>query len=48
MKFCATLGGAEPINEDTEIRLGFDPAAAHAFDAHGKVLPRLSAPTLDV
>ncbi len=44
VRFCAALDGASPVKEDTTIRLGFDPAAAHGFDAQGNVLPRLGAP----
>ena len=46
-RFCAALDGAVPVREDTVIRLHFDPAAAHAFDAHGNVLARLQAPAFD-
>lgn len=46
VRFCAALGGADPVREDTLIRLGFDPAAAHAFDANGNVLQRLQTPPL--
>jgi multiple sugar transport system ATP-binding protein len=43
-RFCSALDGAVHVREDTTIRLRFDPAAAHAFDAHGNVLARLAAP----
>lgn len=43
-RFCASLGGSEPLREDTDVRLGFDPASAHGFDRRGNVLQRLQAP----
>ena len=46
-RFCSALDGAVHVREDTTIRLGFDPAAAHAFDTHGNVLARLAAPKHD-
>ena len=48
VRFCAALGGADPIKEGTTIELGFDPASAHGFDANGRVLQRLKTPSLDV
>ncbi len=46
-RFCAALSGTARISEDGIVPLSFDPAAAHAFDANGRVLRRLDAPELD-
>lgn len=47
-RFCAALSGTAVINEDGVANLNFDPASAHGFDSAGRVLPRLSAPSLDL
>ena len=47
-RFCAALDGGVKVREDTTVNLYFDPAAAHAFDAHGNVLARLQAPDFDL
>ena len=45
-RFCAALGGAEPIREDMTVSLDFEPSSAHGFDANGRVLQRLQAPAI--
>ncbi|MCC7321348.1 MAG: sn-glycerol-3-phosphate ABC transporter ATP-binding protein UgpC [Rubellimicrobium sp.] len=45
-RFCATLPGDAPIHEGDRVGLAVDPRHAHVFDAGGRVLRRLSAPTL--
>lgn len=48
VRFCAALGGADPVEEGKEFQLGFDPSAVHGFDANGRVLQRLKTPDLSV
>ncbi len=43
-RFCASLDGGIGLQEGDQVAFSVDPAAAHVFDAKGKVLRRLKAP----
>ncbi|MDG1432036.1 MAG: ATP-binding cassette domain-containing protein, partial [Paracoccaceae bacterium] len=45
--FCATLDGVTVANEGEALNLSVNPADCHMFDAPGRVLRRLNAPTLN-
>ncbi|MDG1736610.1 MAG: TOBE domain-containing protein, partial [Paracoccaceae bacterium] len=45
--FCATLDGVTVANEGEALNLSVNPADCHMFDAQGRVLRRLNAPTLN-
>ncbi|MCH2249139.1 MAG: ABC transporter ATP-binding protein [Cognatishimia sp.] len=44
--FCASLEGVAAAKEGEDISLNVDPAGCHVFDANGKVLRRLNAPSI--